>query len=571
MHKEEYLAKVQELLSDCEGWTTISSALKARVFCTLHIMKEHRLLEQMLKICDIADIDKAGQLLDLPRQVRQLRTKIKKIELENAHLLFEIPEDQKDGTQGTKNKKRGNQNAKLRKPQKRARPIDKLRRELKKNESLLREEIEDDKLNQDGAVIELIQSASFSGALSRKVCQRLYRFPPDFLEFIMLEELFEAWQRVTDKVHANPKDFSVPYFLAAIHGKKIPEESFIATMRRLRGASESQLEKDFPPAAQNFPQMYLSYASLRTIPSLMASPVVVENLARKIPLGTLIWYFEEMYGRSKACRGILNDRLKGFVVPEETSSKISKVFSYGKLAERLLTFERVGLHDLVDALKPVAKTQLSRLKQSWHDKNQDTKVAVFGDASASMQTAIEAGAIFSSMLSACLDGELSFFASELIPSPHPKPSTVEEMLEVCQKVRAWGCTSLAAALWPYFAEKIWIDTIVMVTDEEENMDCQGYQFAALLKEYQQQVNPNVRLVVVCVGAGDTRFRNSLITNGIQDTKVVTIDGQRPDNTKFSTLLGEIASFSKRQETISSSTEQIHPVGEDFVMVPQNGR
>jgi hypothetical protein len=156
-----------------------------------------------------------------------------------------------------------------------------------------------------------------------------------------------------------------------------------------------------------------------------------------------------------------------------------------------------------------------------------------------MQRAIEASTIFSSMTCACLDGELSFFASELVPSPFNKPSTVQQTLEVCQAVRADNCTSLAAALWPYYKNEIFVDGIVLVTDEEENHPCNSYMFAELFNAYKAKVNLEVSLVIICVGEGDCRFRQSLLLNNIE-AETVIIDPVRPDLTKFDSLLVQVA-------------------------------
>mmetsp|Transcript_11208 Transcript_11208/g.16445 ORF Transcript_11208/g.16445 Transcript_11208/m.16445 type:complete len:231 (-) Transcript_11208:110-802(-) len=196
-----------------------------------------------------------------------------------------------------------------------------------------------------------------------------------------------------------------------------------------------------------------------------------------------------------------------------------------------------------DDLLPLADASLEELRSCWKGENLNRKVAAFGDASSSMQSAIEAATIFSSMVSVCFEGELSFFSSDLVASPHKRPANVHETIEVCRKVKACDCTSLAAALWPYFENKIIVDMFVMVTDEYENYPKNGYDFAELLSEYKQEVNPDVVLVIVCVGKGDTRFRNSLLRNDIE-SKLVEVDGARPDHSKFDALLGQLALLSQ---------------------------
>jgi len=178
----------------------------------------------------------------------------------------------------------------------------------------------------------------------------------------------------------------------------------------------------------------------------------------------------------------------------------------------------------------------------------------------------------------CFDGELSFFSGELVKSPHKKPKTVKDTLEICDEIRARGCTSLAAALWPYYKEKKFMDMFVLVTDEEENTRKGGFFFAELLAKYKAEVNDSVTLVIVCVGRGDSRFRSSLKLNHI-NYRVVHIDGSRPDLGKFGAVLGQLAMISSRfnissgkknkEEKEKESTE-IEEGGEsneeDFVMV-----
>jgi hypothetical protein len=82
----------------------------------------------------------------------------------------------------------------------------------------------------------------------------------------------------------------------------------------------------------------------------------------------------------------------------------------------------------------------------------------------------------------------------------------------------------------------------MVTDEMENTRKNGFMFAPLLAQYMENVNPDVCLVIVCVGNGCPQFRKSLAFHGI-NYKVVQVDGARPDHAKFDALLGQLALLS----------------------------
>lgn len=86
------------------------------------------------------------------------------------------------------------------------------------------------------------------------------------------------------------------------------------------------------------------------------TPVLVAVLVRNSQLDTLLLYFEELHSVSPAaCQSILLDRLakEGFANVTNTNSKndnnseftvvtsTSKVFTYGTLLERVLTFRKL--------------------------------------------------------------------------------------------------------------------------------------------------------------------------------------------------------------------------------------
>jgi len=444
-------------------------------------------------------------------------------------------------------------------------------------------------------VTELIQSASVSGALARKVREwAKSHLDKHDLQMIMLGLPSTPWLGLADLVHFRPDDFADSDFLADIHSKtknnkkSVSDEdsdakgspapspspsnsSFVSSVRMLKDLHGDSLPPAFFNIASKFNEsLYKSYSYIRTQSELMSCEAIVTALAENIPLDTAIWYFEELNTVSSKCENIVSKRLSDI---SNNSILSSSKLTYGKLVERLLTFEKMNVSFAKD-LFPLATSRLGALKEYWKEDGDSSKVAVFGDASSSMQLAIEASTIFASMVAACFDAELSFFSSGLVKSPHEKPQTVGETLEVCKKIRASGCTSLAAALWPYYTNKVVMDTFVLVTDEEENTQCHGYMFARLLAKYKEQVNENVNLIVVRVGRGDARFQEDLKCNGI-DYKVVGIDSTRPDLAKFDALLGQVhmmsSSSSKKEKDESFEVQSINSTmvdvdNDDFVVV-----
>ncbi|CAB9517494.1 expressed unknown protein [Seminavis robusta] len=577
MDKDGYVATIKELVAT-GAMADVSSAVKARVLAALHICSEHSALTSFLRQCEVTDIFKGLLLLDRPRSARQLRKKIQQIENEHPELIVKDDTEERCGDGGPPEEPTDEQ-----KKRKRTRMIDVYRKRLKAVESELSvarcqsgwccEHNMDSHI--DTGVQEQIDSASVSGALARKVRDWAKEtLKADFLEFVMLSLPSEPWRNVADLVHFKPGDFAVPYFLADVFGQKIPEDSFVAQMRGLAGNGE-ELTAAFLRIAESFPvQVRRQYSFLRTQPRLLAEASIVEYLAQHIPLETVLWFFEELYQTSRKCETILKNRLgnEEDALAESLQSNKSKA-TYGKLVERIFKFDRMRLK-VGGFLMPLANRRLGELKERYSAVANLLRVAVFGDASASMQRAVEASTIFASMVASIFDGELSFFSYCLIRSPHAKPSNVEETMAVCHKIRANNCTSLAAALWPYYEAKKVMDLFVMVTDEMENTSWNGHRFASLLALYKREVNPNAQLIVVCVGDGDLHFRSSLGANGIR-YKTMVIDGSRPDLTKFDSLLGQLAAMSEAKEpregdigekVAEEDSTSGGPGSDDFVLV-----
>eukprot|EP00980_Cylindrotheca_fusiformis_P017788 scaffold5605_cov128-Cylindrotheca_fusiformis.AAC.29 len=538
-NESEYMMKLMAEMN------TMSPAVKGTCFAALHLTGSHKALNETVQFWDIVSLYKMFSCLDAPRQARQLSEKIERIEVQHPHL---IEMEEKTMLESTSSKRKSEEVA-TDVPIKRKRPrkidglrkkYDELQKEMNAHQCTACKDIHD-----NSAVAELISSASVSGSLARKV-RTLWapKLKPDYLEFVMLEMPKKTvWQFVSDLAHFKPADFSVPYFLADIFGESIPEDSFVYAMRNVMDAEKDDIAGTFRDVAARFPQVYKSYAFLRTKSHLTRSKAIVELLAENIPIDTAIWYFEELYSVARSTPQILAKRIQDNDLLNLAAISDSKVFTYGKLLERLLMFRKMNCRKMAEALMDVAASRLDALKERYMDNTRKKVVAVFGDASSSMTTAIEAAAIISSIVSTTLDGELSFFASDLVNSPHKKPSSVEETLEICTKIRANGCTNLASCLWPYYEQKKLVDTIVMVTDEFENSLCLGLHFAELLKKYKETVNPRVVLVLVRVGTGSKNFQNSLRANDIE-AKVVMIDNSRPDLTKFDGLVGQIAAASQ---------------------------
>ena len=561
--------------------STLSSATKARVVAALQMTGHHQLVDRFLPHCTVVELAKAAQILDRPRLIHQLERRIAAIEQAHPHLQeqHEEEERQQDHSKAkrratARHSKRRGHHGRGRKGamelddndkmdcsptvKRRKRRIHVYRKELKHQKSLLNElcscpndapEQLDPKAVQ--AVHELVASASLSGAFARKVRRVVQQVPSDVLEFVLLSGAVDYWKRLADVIHFRPTDFAVPFFLSAIHGSPLPEGSFFHGMQQLAHVPDDTLVEHFTNLAASYPQqLFRAFNFLRTEPRLLRNPEIARLLAHKIPVTTALWYLEELaQSSSKLVPSILGQRLQ-----EETdwmddqSSKVTN--SFGKLLERIWTFRTLGFSSVAQQLLPAAEKRLQALRDTWAsewEEEEEGLTVILGDKSHSMDSAIRAATILAAMISTCFRGELSFFDHMYRTSPHARPTTVQQVLDICRQIRASGGTSLAAALWPYCKAKRQMDRIILVTDEEENTDYNGYSFAKLLGEYKNEVFADVELVIVCIDKGDAMFRQSLERYKI-DCRRIEIDGSRPDLSKFDSLLRQIALLSCKKTT-----------------------
>ena len=580
--------------------STLSPATKARVVAALQMTGHHALVDRFLPQCTVVELAKAAQILDRPRLIHQLERRIAAIEQAHPHLQEQ--ERQQDNSKAKRrasarhSKRRGHhgrgakgameldQNDKMDSSpasKRRKRRIHVYRKELKHQKSLLNELCScpnnaPDQLDPKAlqAVHELVSSASLSGAFARKVRRDIQQVPSDVLEFVLLSGAVDYWKRLADVVHFRPSDFAVPCFLSVIHGSPLPEGSFVHDMQQLAHVPDDTLVEHFTTLAAVYPQqLFRAFSFLRTQPRLLRNPEIARLLAHKIPVTTALWYLEELaQSSSKLVPSILGQRLQ-----EETdwmddqSSKVTN--SFGKLLERIWTFRTLGFSSVAQQLVPAAEKRLQALRDTWASEREEEEeglTVILGDKSHSMDSAIRAATILAAMISTCFRGELSFFDHTYRKSPHARPTTVQQVLDICRQIRASGGTSLAAALWPYCKAKRQMDRIILVTDEEENTDYNGYSFAKLLGEYKKEVFADVELVIVCIDKGDAMFRQSLERYKI-DYRRIEIDGSRPDLSKFDSLLRQIALLSckttTRAKMVTPTTDSDDSVPPSIVHVP----
>lgn len=433
-------------------------------------------------------------------------------------------------------------------------------------------------LGEDAAKVPDNYSATRSfHALVRRLVKE--DFTEERLEFDLL--LFGAegpWKApLCDFAHVNPGTWQLEYFQKVLYGADAPSGSLVSD-------ASAMTVQTLPVLLDRHPRLADAYSFIRQkLPPRSFNEEAKRALAQKIPLADALWFYEELHCTASA--SAIEQRLES----GECLCGKSNANFFGKLVERLLLFRRLGV-TFWPRLLPHAEALLAELKarrqeaaapgvvlplqalaaeaaaaagtleeapetvvQSASDScaacGMKLRVAVLGDASSSMQVAVEAATIFAGMASAVFDADLVFFHSKAFRATSVDggaPKSVTQVLHVTEEVRANGTTSMAAALHEYYARKEAIDLFILVSDEGENTSGpSGDRFVPLWQKYLAEVNPCARLVFVSFlndsneGSILHGFKALSHASGVHVPTQFRFDPQRPDLSKFDALLRKI--------------------------------
>lgn len=434
--------------------------------------------------------------------------------------------------------------------------------------------------------VDLVGTGSMSGALSTGLRRVVGRIPATKLEFFALQLGLQGWRELADVLHINPDKVTMPGFMARVFGGDSASQD-----ERLHLLNT--ITRD--TAAERVLKLTPSYEFLRTkIPDMDDATKLA--VAKTAPIDTCLWWLDEL-ATEEVC-DVVAERLDGgeqptlslgsimqlllsmyqSTIPLPVQSLLQMGFGrsasntaaarYGNLdhaVEWLLSGAAARYHDedtaaaaaaaantntatagagmaidavvnpvcaaLFERLLPLADAELAKVSLPLA-----SPTVVVGDSSASMDVAIRTSVIIAALLSHLCEADLWFFSETARRAPL-QPKNVADALDVAMSTKASGCTSPAAALWQFYKEKRSIAVLVVVTDEEENQDFNGFSFAALFQKYRQDVNPLTKVVFVSFiasGDGDGPMVASLKATGVNPL-VFTFDPVRPDLTKLDNL------------------------------------
>jgi len=340
------------------------------------------------------------------------------------------------------------------------------------------------------------------------------------------------WQRLADILHIKKSDFALDWFLSYIYGNPAPENSMLNKFKRVLS---NNLDLTTFLKETNVPYDKIRYP---IIEQKMYIPYDAKIfIGKQLPVDKYIWYWEE-----------INTPEVDEIAVQTINSQSGIDITYGKLMERILTIRNSGKYSLYKTLLAIAEGRMTNMKMDIG------KVAILGDASASMQVAINTSMIVASALSNLCDAELRLFRT--VDEKLSTAKSAEDVIDMSQKYKAGNATAPAASLWPYYNSKQHIDTFIVVTDEEENtthsgkstwsygrnVDTdKGYMFAPLFKKYLEEVNSNAKLVFISfTRTGVEGHMEGEIKNHIpsydENMKVFKMDSIRPDLTKLDKII-----------------------------------
>lgn len=444
------------------------------------------------------------------------------------------------------------------------------------------------------------------GSRVRRIRKWVRAQTAEALEFSLLLFPTTSWKQLCQICHLRPSDFQLPYFLRVCYGDQPPEGSTVAVARAvtpenleitlqnnlrltrfysfLRTHLSTHRERKQQRELQISDITLMGFSREQAIHSLERgrnaqervewlldnlervlalpnpedggsqedfSPIAKCLIAQHAPIEEVVWWYHELH--CKEVEAVLAERLRegGEMNPNARSS-------YCKLVEKVMWLQDKGV-SFAPLLLPKTEEQLVQLrhKVNQHTGRDNGSVVVLGDASGSMEVAIQCSTILGSLLTATLKADLSFF-HEAPFAPSIIPRTAQEAIRVVRETEAKGATSMAAGLWPYYENKRKVDMFVVVSDEGENVLCNGYTFAQLFAKYKMDVAPSAKVLLISfLPPGEEGIIKTRLLELNIPCKQLRLDALKPDTSKFDAVLGMAMMdrdfFAERFELIRNTT------------------
>ena len=314
-----------------------------------------------------------------------------------------------------------------------------------------------------------------------------------------------------------------PRAQAILFDKKIPENSKLTIFDKISNAKT-------PEEAANL-------IVINKIPYTVAI-----GLVQKITPSVLIALINSMSSQ-EIINNIASLQEKGAMDNPETKKLITKKLEAAKTAKNVTALKsktakatgRVKDESVLKQLDEIADTQI---KKSGTIK---LPTAIFVDRSGSMDEAIKVGKDIAATISGSMEADLHVIAFDTIAQAiKAKDNTLTSWEDAFRPIRSGGGTAIGCALDYLIRYNIYVEQIIVVTDEGENSS-HGQRFSDVYPAYVEKMKVKPHLIIVRVGYVIYAFSNDL------KDKSIHFDIYEPKDGDYYGLPGLIPLLSRKSK------------------------
>jgi hypothetical protein len=358
----------------------------------------------------------------------------------------------------------------------------------------------------------------------------------------------DQWKNLANLLHIKKRDFQLDWFLGYMYGGNPPETSIVYACKNINSLNALEIIMKYKPD--------YNFIRGKKITLSAASKAIITSYT---DLNVLLWWIHEFIDSNEALE-IIRNRMNSQEIDLPYGVLIDKLF-FIKDNNSTIKYQAIGGNSLIlglgwqnintsydtkkfDKSKPsyqiyeklLKKAEIQLKKYMLNFKS--NKVVIFGDASGSMEIAIKTSSIIMSILCAISNAEMHLFRNinEKVKKP---PKTVRDVVKFNETCKAGGGTSPAASLDYYFLTGTKVDTIIVVTDEEENGKIRGMNFSVLFDAYCKKVQHIPKLVFISFLEINRGNKGQMVTEintkypqYAETTYQYVFDKHKPDLTKI---------------------------------------
>ncbi|MBA2679396.1 MAG: hypothetical protein H0U76_13480 [Ktedonobacteraceae bacterium] len=290
-----------------------------------------------------------------------------------------------------------------------------------------------------------------------------------------------------------------PRAQAVLFEEQPPEDSPLYVLKRLGKAESAEeqaqliLEHNLPYTTAIGAVKHITPALLVALINAMSPQEVINNMASLKRRGAL---------DHEDVKALIDQKLA-----EATSDKRVSTMKAKKAAE-VAHLDEETTRTLIEVTdkRVAAKTEVKR------------PTALFVDKSSSMTQAIEVAQQLAALVSAVINAEFRVYAFDTAafevkaPQKQGQRPTLSEWEKVFKFIKPNGGTSIGVPFTKMIADKIYVEQIVVVTDEGENT---VPYFRDAYADYQRAMNVAPSVIIVQVGGVSHSFVTGLQDRGIE--------------------------------------------------------